>query len=170
MLGEFIYSAEGDRPDDADLTSAAALDDPFYRQVVISPGLLGIPILRGVITDSHFDTRRREGRLLVFMARILQSGQAATIRGIGVDERTALLVEPDGRARVVGKGEVEFYRASGKPLACKPGEPLQIDNVQGQSAASGESFDLKTWRGPGKAYSARVLLHNGKPILAMSWP
>jgi cyanophycinase len=171
VLGEFIYSAEGDKVDDSDLTSEAALADPFYRQVVISPDLLGVPILRGVITDSHFDTRKRQGRLLVFMARILQSGVAATIRGIGVDEQTALLVEPDGRARVVGKdkGEVDFYQASRKPLACKPGEPLQIENVMGQSAMSGEWFDLKTWRGPEKTYTVEVELQDGKPSVAMIW-
>ena len=55
--------------------SDEALADPFYHQVVIAPDLLGIPILRGIITDTHFDTRHREGRLLVFMARILASGQ-----------------------------------------------------------------------------------------------
>jgi cyanophycinase len=170
VLGEYIYSAEGDRPDDSDLTSAAAMADPFYRQVVISPDLLGIPILRGVITDSHFDTRKRIGRLMVLMARILQSGQAAQIHGIGVAEKTALLVEPNGHAQVVGKGGVQFFEMSKKALSCRPGEPLQIDNVLGQSAMTGEWFDLKTWRGPEKTYTVRVLPHDGKPILAMSWP
>lgn len=150
VMGGFLYSAEGDKPDEPDLTSDKALANPFDRQVVIAPDLLGIPILRGVITDSHFDTRHREGRLLAFMARILEAGQATQIRGIGVDEQTALLVEPDGMARVVGKSEVDFYQASGKPLLCRPGEPLQIENVKKQVARSGESFNLKTWRGPEK--------------------
>jgi cyanophycinase len=150
VMGGFLYSAEGDKPDEPDLTSDKALANPFDRQVVIAPDLLGIPILRGVITDSHFDTRHREGRLLAFMARILEAGQATQIRGVGVDEQTALLVEPDGKARVVGKSEVDFYQASGKPLLCKPGEPLKIENVKKQIARSGESFNLRTWSGPEK--------------------
>jgi cyanophycinase len=164
VLGEFIYSAEGDKPDDADLTSEAAMANPFYRQVVISSDLLGIPILRGIITDSHFDTRRREGRLLVFVARILQSGQAARMRGVGVDEKTALLVEPDGKARVVGKGNVDFYDIEGKPAVCEPGKPLQIDkNAQGWEIPSGEAFDLRAWRGFGRPFNVRVLVVDGQP-------
>ena len=165
VLGEYIYSAEGDKPDDPDLKSESALADPFYRQVVIAPDLLGIPILRGIITDTHFDTRHREGRLLVFMARILASGQATRVRGIGVDEKTALLVEPDGNARVVGKGEVDFYEAAGKPVACEPGKPVQIDHVQGWEIPSGKSFDLKTWHGWGTPMLVQITLINGRPTI-----
>ena len=53
-----------------DLTSKLALDDPFYRQVVIVHGFLDNPELRATITDTNFDTRKRMGRLLVFMARV----------------------------------------------------------------------------------------------------
>jgi cyanophycinase len=166
VLGQYIYSAEGDRPNDADLTSDAALADPFYRQVVISPDLLGIPILKGIITDSHFDTRQREGRLLVFMARILQSGQAAQIRGIGVDEKTALLVEPDGRAQVVGKGKADFFEASGRPRQCQPGNPLLFEWVREQRASHGEAFNLNSWQGSGRIYLVSVLNANGKPVIA----
>lgn len=165
VLGEYIYSAENDRPDDKDLSSDEALADPFYRQVVLSDDLLGIPILRGIITDTHFDTRRREGRLLVFMARILVSGQTTRIRGIGVDEKTALLVDPDGGARVVGKGEVDFYQAAKKPAACKPGEPLQIDNVQEWNIPGGKSFDLKRWRGWGLPMLVQITLIDGQPTI-----
>jgi len=169
VMGEFIYSAEGDKPDDHDLTSDMAMADPFYRQVVISADLLGIPILRGTITDTHFDTRQRQGRLLAFMARILESGKASKIRGIGVDEKTALVVEPDGHALALGRSRVTFLEASGKPLACKPGEPLQIRNVIGQSISSGESFDLKSWHGPEKEFSVQIIPHDGKPVIAMTW-
>lgn len=162
VLGQYIYSAERDRPDDADLTSDAALADPFYRQVVIAPDLLGIPILKGIITDSHFDTRQRQGRLLVFMARILQSGQAERIRGIGVDEKTALLVEPDGKARVAGRNDVEFFEAAGKPLACKAGEPLQMEGITSWDIPNGETFDLKTWRGFGRPIREAVVREHGK--------
>jgi cyanophycinase len=169
ILGEFIYSAEGDKPDDPNLGSDTAMADPFNRQVTVSPDLLGIPILRGVITDSHFNTRKRIGRLMVFMARILQAGDAAEIRGIGVSEKTALLVEPDGHAQVVGKGTVEFFEMLKKTLICQPGEPLQIKDVQARDVHSGESFDLKTWHGPEKMFSVNVTLHDGKPMLSMTW-
>ena len=150
VLGQYIYSAQNDKPDDEDLSSDEALADPFYRQVVIAPDLLGIPILRGIITDTHFDTRKREGRLLVFMARILASGQTDRIRAIGVDERNAVLVDPDGHAQVIGKkdGEADFYEAS--PAAwhqCEPGKPLNFDASK-YEVRSGESIDMKQWKGP----------------------
>jgi cyanophycinase len=163
VLGEYIYSAENDRLDDPDLKSEYALADPFYRQVVIVPDLLGIPILRGIITDTHFDTRHREGRLLVFMSRILVSGQTSRIRGIGVDEKTALLVGPDGEARVVGKGEVDFFDASHKPTACKSGLSLTFAPISKESVKTGKSFNLATWQG--ESVHATLSVDKGKVSL-----
>jgi cyanophycinase len=145
VLGQYIYSAQNDPPDGPDLNSDAALTDPFTHQVVIAPDLLGIPLLHGIITDSHFDTRKRQGRLLVFMARILESGQTKTIRAIGVDEKTAVLVDPDGHAQVVGTGEAEFLEASGKPQLCVPGKPLTFGPVEDDPVHAGWTFDLKHW-------------------------
>jgi cyanophycinase len=163
VLGQYIYSARNDPPDGPDLTSEAALANPFNRQVVIAPDLLGILILRGIITDTHFDTRHREGRLLVFMARILASGQAKTIRAIGVDERNAVLVDPDGHAQVVGKkgGEADFYEASHKAWhQCEPGKPLKFDASK-YDVRSGESFDMKAWKGPRPAARPAVTEFGG---------
>lgn len=145
VLGQYIYSAQNDKPDDKDLTSDEALADPFYRQVVIARDLLGIPILHGIITDSHFDTRHREGRLLAFMARILTSGPTKTIRAIGVDERTAVLVDPDGTARVVGNGEADFFEASEKPEQCVAGQALTFSAISFDPVHSGWGFDLSHW-------------------------
>ena len=145
VLGQYIYSAQNDPPDGPDLTSDAALADPFNHQVVIAPDLLGIPILHGIITDSHFDTRKRQGRLLVFMARILASGQADKIRAIGVDEKTAVLVDPDGHAQVVGKGEADFFEASDKPELCVAGKPLTFSLISFDFVHAGSEFDLRDW-------------------------
>lgn len=146
VLGQYIYSAQNDPPDGPDLTSDVALADPFTHQVVIANDLLAIPVLRGVITDSHFDTRHREGRLLVFMARILASGQTKKIRAIGVDEQTAVLVESDGKARVVGQREADFYEASNKPEQCVAGKPLTFRLISFDPVHAGLDFDLKHWR------------------------
>lgn len=145
VLGQYIYSAQNDAPDGPDLTSAVALADPFAKQVAVVPDLLGIPILRGIITDSHFDTRHREGRLLVFMARILASGDTNKIRGIGIDEKTAVLVDPDGHATVVGKGEADFYEATRKPEVCEAGKPLSFSHISERVVATGSSFNLAAW-------------------------
>lgn len=145
VLGEYIYSAQNDLPNGPNLTSAIALANPFAHQVVLAPDLLGIPILRGIVTDSHFDTRHREGRLLVFMARILASGRVTVVHGIGIDEKTAVLVDPDGEAHVVGTGEADFYRASTKPQA-SAGAPLTFGPVSEWVVPTGGYFNVATWR------------------------
>ena len=166
VLGQYIYSAQNDPPDGPDLTSGAALADPFTHQVVIAPDLLGIPILHGIITDSHFDTRHREGRLLVFMARILQSGQARTIRAIGVNEQTALLVDATGKGRVVGKGGVSLYTARKKPKVCEAGKPLTFGPVPEFKALAGESVDVRGWDGQNP--SATVWVRAGQVTMTIS--
>ena len=96
IQGEFAYTAQNDLADGPDLSSRETLADPFFFRVTIVRGFLQIPTLAATITDSHFSARDRLGRLLTFMARILEAGDVASIRGIGVDERTAVLLESDG--------------------------------------------------------------------------
>ncbi|HEX4005743.1 MAG TPA: cyanophycinase [Acidobacteriaceae bacterium] len=160
VLGQYIYSAQNDLPDGPDLSAEVALADPFARKVVIAPDLLGIPILRGVITDSHFDTRHREGRLLAFMARILARGPVRRIRGIGIDEKTAVLVDPDGAARVMGVGEADFFEASVRPQECAAHRPLTFGPVSEVVVHTGERFDLRAWRGA--EASAEIEVKRGK--------
>jgi cyanophycinase len=160
VLGQYVYSAQNDPPDGPDLASDVALANPFDRQVVIAPDLLGIPLLHGIITDSHFDTRHREGRLLVFMARILQSGQTKTIRAIGIAERTAVLVEPNGRAQVVGSGEADFYQSNGMPELCERGKPLSFSQILKKRVGAGDTFDLSAWRG--HSADSRLSVKQGK--------
>jgi cyanophycinase-like exopeptidase len=45
---------------------------------------LPVPLLLGAITDSHFVSRDRMGRLIVFLARIIRDGWASQARGIGI--------------------------------------------------------------------------------------
>jgi cyanophycinase len=146
VLGQYIYSAQNDLSADKDLTSDEALANPFYRQIVIANDLLAIPALRAVITDSHFDTRHREGRLLAFMARIRATGSPHVLHGIGVDERTAVLVEPDGTAQIIGKGEADFFEVPSQPRDFAPGNPLSFGPIKFDSVKAGSGFDLDKWR------------------------
>ena len=93
VMGEYIYSAHGDAPDDPDLTSAQALADPYFSRVTVRRDFLKIDLLRNTLTDSHFAKRNRMGRSLVFLARIVQDAWFANPREIAVDEKSAVLVE-----------------------------------------------------------------------------
>ena len=111
VLGEFAYSAQGDKPDGPDLQSKAALENPFNPQVTIVHDFLRIPVLRGVITDTHFSARDRLGRLVVFMARILVDGDAKAIHGIGVDPADCPIAQCGRTGKSLGLGGLPFRSA-----------------------------------------------------------
>lgn len=166
VQGEFIYSAQHDPPDGPDLSSAIALANPFQSQVVIVHGFLENPALLDVITDTHFVTRNRMGRLLVFMARIMASANPKQIKGLGIDEQTAVLLEPDGRASVVGKGAAYFLRAAAPASLLKAGAPLSMHGISVQKVTSGGRFDLRSWQGTATRYSLDVstgVVHSTQP-------
>lgn len=61
------------------------------------------------------------GRSLTFLARIMQDEWSANPKEIAVDESSAVLLEPDGRARIIGKGNgAYFLSASARPASCRP--------------------------------------------------
>ena len=113
-------------------------------------------MLADTITDTHFVKRDRLGRLLVFMARILQDGWVKQIRAIAVDENSSLLVEPNGSARAVGEGPVYFLTSAGSPEVCAYGQPLTFKAINIQRVQPGKSFELKTWSGEADVYSLSV--------------
>lgn len=150
ILGEFSYGALNDPPDDSSLTSAEALRDPFFTRITLVRNFLEIPLLHNTITDSHFAKRDRLGRSLVFLARLAQDGWSQNLREIAIDEKSALLVEADGKARTVGSGKgVYFLRPTETPAKCQKGVPLTFHNISVYKASSGARFDLATWTGEG---------------------
>ncbi len=156
VQGEFIYSAQNDAKDEANLSSKAALADPFQHQVVVVRGFLENPLLADTITDSHFVRRDRMGRLLVMMARVLEEGQVKELKGMGVDQETAVLLVASGEAKVVGKGAAYFLRAGGKPARVKAGEPLDFGPVSAVKVTAGGRFDVKGWAGDSAPYAYTV--------------
>jgi len=157
VQGEFTYGALND-PDDTELHSKEALTNPFHNQVTIVRDFLKIPYLRNTITDSHFAKRDRMGRTLVFFARIIQDGWSKDPRDIAVDEKSAVLVEADGKGTVVGAGRgAYFLRPTHAPEVCKKNTPLDFRGVAVYHAPAGSHFDLVAWKGDqGIEYSLSV--------------
>jgi cyanophycinase len=158
VLGEFAYGALGDAPDDEDLSSSEVLRDPYFRRVTLVRGLLANPSLSGVLTDSHFAQRDRMGRSLGFLARIMQDGWSSTLREIAIDEGSAVLLEADGRATVIGPGKgAYFLRPTQAPEVGQPKTPLTFRNITVYRAPAGARFDISKWSGEGGvSYSLSV--------------
>lgn len=158
VQGEFVYGALGDKPDDQDLASADVLRNPYLERVTLIRGFLKIPHLENLLTDSHFAKRDRMGRSLGFLARITQDGWSNTPREIAIDEKSAVLVEPDGKGTVVGNGKgAYFLRPTEKPKTCGRGEPLTFQQISVYRVPAGGHFDLTSWTGDGGgAYALSV--------------
>jgi cyanophycinase len=144
VLGEFCFASIIDT-----LHSPEALKDPYGNKVTISREFLRIPLLAGVITDSHFAKRDRMGRLLVFLARIIQDGWATRPRAIAVEEAAAVIVESDGQAKVIGSGQVYFVTAANAPKVCRKNMPLEMTGFLVHRVLTGGTFNVKTWQGEG---------------------
>ncbi len=156
VRGEYIYSAQNDPPDGPDLSSKMALNNPFTPRVVIAHAFLDDPALKNTVTDTHFVTRDRMGRLLVFMARVQADHPLPLVKGIGIDERTAALMEPDGHATIVGSEAAYFLLTPLKAAVLKDGAPLTTQRIDVQKVLPGGSFDLSTWSGNSEKYQLSV--------------
>ncbi len=121
--------------------SSEVLADPYHVDVSISRGFFFWPSMRGVITDTHFQQRDRLGRLLTFLARAYD-GQP--LRGLGVSEGTAVLVDHHGVAKVMGAGPAHLIRADA-PARVERGKPLNYLGLKIWRLESGQTFDLRKW-------------------------
>jgi len=152
VLSQFIYTgARGS------VTSSQALADPFHRYVTLETDLFQSSLGTDKLYDSHFVTRDRMGRSLVFLARIVNNGWSTQPRGIGIDEETAVLVLPDGSASMVGNGAAYFLQAPGPAEVVAEGTPLTYLNIGVYKLPQGGTFNFSTWTGTGGvAYTLNV--------------
>jgi cyanophycinase len=144
ILGQFSFSSMIDT-----IHSPDALNNPYGNKVTLTRDFLRNPLLAGIITDTHFAKRDRMGRLVVFMSRILQDGWAKSIRAIAVEENAAVLLEPDGTAKVVGNGPAYFMALQQLPEVCRYPSPLRASGVIVHKTPAGGTFNVKNWKGDG---------------------
>ncbi len=150
VLGQFVYGALSDKPDDKDLASTDVLPNPYFERVTLERDFLKIPLLENLITDSHFAKRDRMSRSLGFLARLIKDGWTSSPREIAIDERSAVLVEADGQAKAVGSGKgAYFMRSTHPPEVCDKDAPLTFRGIEVYRLKTGGRFSLKSWAGDG---------------------
>ena len=161
VLGEFAYGSLKDKPDDNDLASTDVLPNPYHERVTLVRDFLKVPNLENTLTDSHFAKRDRMGRTLVFLSRLVQDGWSKAPREVAIDEKSAVLVEPDGKGTVVGPGRgAYFLKVTAPPEVCRPNLPLTIRGISAYRAPAGGHFDFKSWTGDG-GHSYSISVENG---------
>jgi cyanophycinase len=151
VLGPFVYAAYNDS-----VFSYEALEDPYNFYMTMERGFLALPLLDGVITDSHFAERDRMGRLIGFLARIHADGWATAAIGIGIDEHTAIVVGPDGAGTVLGTGHAYVVHAPSPPQTCEPDVPLEYTGLEYFALSAGDAlaFPGAQPRAPGEPIAA----------------
>ena len=102
--------------------------------VVTSPGLAFIKI---AIIDQHFATRKRHNRLISLVA------ENPRLLGIGIDESTAVLVNPDETFEVLGEKNVVVYDAAQANITLSPSRAIGIFGMTMHVLLPGTKFDLK---------------------------
>lgn len=103
---------------DGSITSAEALADPFDDALDLDVGPFAL--MTRTIVDTHFTQRNRMGRLVTFLAR----AYGTPLFGLGIDEKTAAIIEQDGSARLFGSGKVHVVYADHAPLTLQVATPL----------------------------------------------
>jgi cyanophycinase len=94
----------------------------------------GLDLITDAIIDQHFVRRKRHNRLLSLVME-------KPIRlGAGIDESTALVVEPTGRWRVSGASVVVIYDARGSTRAT-PGDAFGASGIAIHVLPAGGRFD-----------------------------
>ncbi|TAF05805.1 MAG: peptidase S51 [Nostocales cyanobacterium] len=149
IQGEFVYDSCACEDS---IETKEALDDP-YRNITFTYNFFQWKYLRRTIVDTHFDERKRMGRVMVFIARQIQDGVSASALGIAISEETSLLVDKYGIAKVMGRGAAYFVFGDHPPEICQPGQPLTYYDYKIWRVPRGETFDLNLL--PSKGYYLR---------------
>jgi cyanophycinase-like exopeptidase len=151
ILGSHYFSAQN-----GTVTSEQALPNPYNTLVQIGGNdFINAPNMVNTITDSHYTQRTRQGRHIAMMARMMKDNSTiTTVKGIGIDEQTAVCIDGIGIGKVFGINDAYFLKnESSGPETCLSGNPLiwnlnshaiQAYKIKGTSTGS-LNFDVKNW-------------------------
>jgi cyanophycinase len=145
IQGNIIYTAS-----DGSVDSDKAMADPYGKEMTFAPGMLQIPFMDTIITDTHFVTRNRMGRMLTFLARVVQDDVDITSsHAVGVDEHTALLLDvTTGDVTAVGVSTAYVCTGTHDPELCKSGVPLTYSAIACTrlNGRDKDTYSLKSFR------------------------
>ncbi len=157
IQGDYYFSAQN-----GTITSEEAIANPYAADATIdgTPFLENSPLIN-TITDTHFDSPDRRGRLTVFLGRMLVDFGISP-RAIACDEYTAVCIDDNGIARIFGEANELDYAYFVQPNCAienntpetltagqtfewnQGGQALTVYRVRGNEAGN-RTFDLNTW-------------------------
>lgn len=97
----------------------------------------GFGFITSAIVDQHFIYRKRENRLITLVI------ENPGLKGIGIDEATAIIVSPNGTCTVAGQSSVMvFDNAQMKNISHNTEEYLSAQNISLSIYTAGQTFNL----------------------------
>ena len=102
---------------------------------------IGLGFVANAVVDQHFSQRHRLSRLLSALA------QRPDLLGVGIDEDTALIIEPNQSVEIVGKGSVTLVdprRVLSNNLSIEEGDKLEMLGLQLHLMPAGKRYVLPT--------------------------
>ena len=150
IMGSVYYSGQT-----GSVTSAQALANPYNKYSTLGHGdFIASSFLLNTITDSHYSQRTRQGRHISFLARMMKDFNYTNIKGIGIDEETAVCIDGAGIGKVYGTNQAYFIQNETLgPETCVSGTPLTWNrnalavkaySITGSAAGNG-SFNATNW-------------------------
>ena len=131
MSDTMITGDERKYPESDDSFSTIEADN-----IITTPGF---GFISGVVIDQHFVARKRYNRMISLML------EHPELRGIGIDESTAIWVKPDSTLEVVGESCVVFFDPTSARIEVRDDQTLGVDNLMLDVLLPGERVDLRTW-------------------------
>lgn len=148
VLTQFIFDARH-----GSAVSKEVLNNPYDSTVSITQNFIQVPFLENTISDQHYSQRERQGRHITCMARMMYDQDLKQVKGIGVDEKTAVCIDEKGNAVVMGTNKAYFLTTGAKPEQCIENAPLIWNNkhaavkafIYQATSAGTPVFNLKKW-------------------------
>jgi cyanophycinase len=141
IMGEFYFSAKN-----GTIYSDQALHKPETAKIHLQRDLITHPLMKNIITDTHFTERNREGRLLAFINRANKKYHQSPI-GIGVDENTTFIITNE-YTRKTGAGNILIYDLFYKNLELNLGRirrtELIINKIYPPFSSLDQPYDILT--------------------------
>ena len=165
----YIYTAAN-----GTVYSHEALSNPYNSYMQFSEFFVSqkLNILYNTIIDTHFQKRDRFGRLFTFVARLRQDHDGANIKGIGINEQTAIAIDLNtGIGKVYGPLQYKsaaFMIVPGltnNPEICQIDTPLTYTDVNIQKLEgylSQDTFDFITFQGGSAVNNYPISVDNGR--------
>lgn len=136
VLSGVIYTAQNNSA-----YSDACLKNPYHNDIQLANDFFNF--FPGYIFDSHFTIRGRFGRLVAFMAN-WKFTQNENIKGIGVDEMTAMTIDENNTGTVYGIGSANIYEAFYDHTFSQNETKLIADSVKVTQLIQGCSINFST--------------------------